>query len=86
MADFLLNNNFFEFNMKVKRQKSGTAVDTKFAPSHARIFMDVAATGFLTSQYLQSFLWLRYIDDIFFIWTLEKKNSFSFLMNLILPP
>ena len=85
MADFLLNNNFFEFNMKVKRQKSGTAVGTKFAPPYARIFMD-AATIFLTSQYLKSSLWLRYIDDIFFIWTLEKKNSFSFLMNLILPP
>ena len=85
MADFLLNNNFFEFNMKVKRQKSGTTVGTKFAPPYTRIFMDVVETEFFTSQYLQSFLWLRYIDDIFFIWTLEKKNSFSFLMNLILP-
>ena len=68
MADFLLNNNFFEFNMKVNS-----------------FLYEFLETEFFTSQYLQSFLWLRYIDDIFFIWTLEKKNSFSFLMNLILP-
>ena len=37
MAGFVLKNNFFEFNGEVKRQKSGTAIDTRFAPPYACI-------------------------------------------------
>ena len=31
MAEFVLNNNIFEFNSKAYQQKSGTAIGTKFA-------------------------------------------------------
>ena len=64
MSDFVLKNNFFEFNGKVKRQKSGTAIGTKFAPPYACIFMDEVETEFLKSQKLQPFLWLRYIAEM----------------------
>ena len=74
MADFVLKNNFFEFNGEVKQQKCGTAIGTKFAPPCACIFMDEVETEFLKSQELQPFLWLRYIDDIFFIWTHGEKK------------
>ena len=67
MPEFVLKNVFFEFNGEVKRQKSGTAIGTKFAPPYVCIFMDKVETEFLKSQELQSFLWLRYIDDRFFI-------------------
>ena len=67
MADFVLKNNFFEFNGEFKRQKSGTAVGTELAPSYACISRDEVETEFLKSQELQPFLWLRYIDNIFFI-------------------
>ena len=40
MAEFVLKNNFFEFNGKVKRQYSGTTIGTKFAPPYACIFVD----------------------------------------------
>ena len=50
MAEFVLKNNFFEFNREVKRQKSGTAIGTKFAPPYACIFMDEEETEFLKSQ------------------------------------
>ena len=50
MADFILKNNFFEFNGEVKRQKCGTAAGTKFAPPYACIFMDEVETEFLKSQ------------------------------------
>ena len=84
MADFVLKNNFFEFNGEVKRQKSETAIGTKFSPPYACIFMDEVELEFLKSQELQPFLWLRYIDDIFFLYGLmEKKSSLSFLMNLL---
>ena len=32
LAEFVLRNNLFEFNDKVKQQISGTAIRTKFAP------------------------------------------------------
>ena len=40
MAEFVLKNNFFEFNSKIKQQVSGTAIGTKFAPPYACLFMD----------------------------------------------
>ena len=83
MAEFVLKNNFFEFNDEVKRQKSGTAIGTKFAPPYACIFMDEVETEFLKSEELQPCLWLRYIDDIFFIWTHgeEKPTQFFYEFN-----
>ena len=85
LAEFVLKNNLFEFNDKVKQQISGTAIGTKFAPPYACIYMDKTETDFLKTQDLQPFIWLRYIDDIFFIWThgeaelkrfMEKQNQF----------
>ena len=85
LAEFVLRNNLFEFNDKVKQQISGTAIGTKFAPPYACIYMDKTETDFLKTQDLQPFIWLRYIDDIFFIWThgeaelkrfMEKLNQF----------
>ena len=67
MAEFALKNNFFEFNGEVKKQKSGTAIGTKFVPPYDFIFMNEEETEFLKSQEFQLFLWLRYIDEKFFI-------------------
>ena len=72
MAEFVLKNNYFEFNEKVCKQILGTAIGTKFAPPYACIFMDEMETSFLKTQQLQPFIWLRYIDDIFFIWALGE--------------
>ena len=62
MEDFVLKNNYFEFNGKIKQQISGTSVGTKLAPPYECLFMDKIQTAFVE-------MWLRYIDDIFFIWT-----------------
>ena len=40
MAEFILKNNFFEYNGKVKKQISGTAIGTKFVRPYTCIFMD----------------------------------------------
>ena len=66
MAEFVLKNNIFEFNGKVKKQVAGTAIGTKFAPHYACIYMDETETEFLKKQELQPLVWFRYIDDIFF--------------------
>ena len=90
MVEFVLKNNFFEFNGEVKRKKSGTAVVTKFAPPYACIFMDEIERErererereFLKIQELKSFLWLRYIDNIFFTLAHGEEKLTQFLDEL----
>ena len=79
MAEFVLKNNYFEFNGDVKHQISGTAIGTKFAPPYACIFMDQVETEFLQTQQCKPLVWFRYIDDIFFIWTHGKEKLNKFL-------
>ena len=64
MAEFVLKNNLFVFDSKVKQQISGTAIGTKFAPQYACIFMDKVDIDFLEAQAVKPLVWLRYIDDI----------------------
>ena len=49
MAEFVLKNNYFEFNCKVKKQLLGAATGTKFASTYASIFMDKLESDFLKS-------------------------------------
>ena len=79
MAEFVLKNNYFEFNGDCKPQISGTAIGIKFAPQYACIFMDQVETQFLQRQQFQPLVWFRYIDDIFFIWTHGEEYLELFL-------
>ena len=69
MAEFILKNNFFEVEIKIIQQIFGTAIETKFAPPYARLFINIIENDFLHSEIVKPWLWLRYIDNIFFIWT-----------------
>ena len=40
IAEFVLKNNYFEFNLTVKHQISGMAIGIEFAPPYTCIFMD----------------------------------------------
>ena len=79
MLEFILKNNYFEFNSQVKKQLLRTAIGTKFAPIYASIFMDKLETDFLKSQELTPLFWYHYIDDMFFIWTHGEEKLISFL-------
>ena len=74
MAEFLLKNNYFEFDRSVYQQVSGTAIGTKFAPPYACIFMDRLENEILDTQILKPLVWLRYIDDIFLYGCIVKKS------------
>ena len=50
MAEFVLNNNIFEFNCRAYQQKSGTAIGTKFAPPYACIYMYEVEQKFLVNR------------------------------------
>ena len=82
MAEFVLKNNFFEFHGKIKQEISGTAIGVKCALTYACIFMDEFERTFLQTQDRQQLLWLRYIDDIFYIWTHGEKKLRTFLEKL----
>ena len=82
MAGFVLKNNYFEFNGKVKQQPSGTVIGTKLVPPYACIFMNQVETEFLESQIYKPLIWFRYIDDVFFIWTHGQEKLSLFLEDL----
>ena len=80
MAEFILKNNYFQFNGKLKQQISGTAIGSKFAPTYACVFMDQIETDFLRAQKNVPFVWFRYIDDVFLLWT-HGENKLKSLME-----
>ena len=82
MANFVLKNNFFQFNGEVKRQKCGTAIGTKFAPPYACIFMDEVESFVKVRNYNLSFGSII-LTTYFLYGLMEKRSSLSFLMNLI---
>ena len=81
MTKFILSNNYFEFSEKVFQQISGTAIATKFAPPHACIYMGQVETEFLQTQRFKPLVLLRFINDIFFIWTNGGENLKNFMKD-----
>ena len=79
MAEFVLSNNYFEFDDKIYHQQKGTAIGTKFAPPYACIFMDWFEESFLATCEIQPWAYFSYIDDIFIIWTGGIKELRKFL-------
>ena len=82
VAEFVLKNNFFEFNGLVKQQVSGRAIGVKCAPTYACIYMDEVETEFLKTQERTPLVWFRYNDDIFFISTHGREHLETFLQEL----
>ncbi len=87
MLHFILKRNYFEFNNEFYLQTMGTAIGTSFAPNYANIFMSISESKMLTTapEGLKPLFWIRYIDDIFSIWThdINKLKNFYNHMNSI---
>ena len=77
MAEFVLNNNIFEFNSKVYQQKSAAAIRTKIAPPYACIYMN-EVEKFPETKRKTLFIWLKYIDDIFLSGLMVNTNQKDF--------
>jgi hypothetical protein len=67
LAEFVLKNNYFEFNSGVYSKNSGTAMHmgTKFAPAYACIFMAMVETEFLEQQVTSLFVNLPIAINIY---------------------
>ena len=59
-----------------------TAIGTKFAPPYAYIYMDCMENQFLKNKQIQPWIWFRYTDDTFFIWTASEKKLDDFSERL----
>ena len=55
---------------------------SKMAPSYANLFMDRFERGFLDSEPTRPLVWLRYIDEIFCVWTGSRPFLDAFLDRL----
>ena len=67
MVKFVLKNNYFKFNGKVKQQIWETAIGTKFTPPYTCIFMDKGETSFLEAHEMKPLICFQNIDV--FYWT-----------------
>ena len=56
-----------------------TAMGTKMAPSFANLFLGYFEVNALENAPFQPHTWLRYIDDIFMIWTEGLDNLKIFI-------
>ena len=74
----VLHKNNFEFNGKHYLQVGGTAMGTRLAPSYANIFMGDLEERLLDKYEKTPYLWVRFIDDIFAIWTHSLTELFNF--------
>ncbi|XP_044165755.1 uncharacterized protein LOC122949770 [Acropora millepora] len=82
LVELVLKNNNFEFAGKHYLQKRGTAIGTRMAPSYANLFMHDLESKLLAWVPVKPFIWLRYIDDIFMVWTEGEEKLLEFLKNI----
>lgn len=65
----VLQDNNFEFNGNHYLQTLRTAIGTKMARAYANLFMDRLERTLISEARVKPYIWLRYIDDIFVVWT-----------------
>ena len=64
-------------------QKQGTAMGTRMAPNYAIIFVHYLEINMLNKSTLKPKAWLRFIDDIFMIWSygIQALTLFMDMLN-----
>ena len=82
LADIVLKNNFFEHGNEIYKQIKGTAIGTKFAPNYAIIYLGDFEEQALDNYEFKTWVWWRYIDDIFTIWEHGEEEFLKFMEYL----
>ena len=72
----------FMRNLKKEQIKKSIYWLPPFLPPYACLFVDRMENDFFDSEIVKSWLWLRYIVDIFFIWTEGQDKLEEFLYRL----
>ena len=81
MAEFVLKNNYFQFNGKVKQQTSGTAIGTKFAATYACVFMDQVKSHPYAFAILTIFFSYEFMERMGLKACCKKLNQFHSNLN-----
>ena len=79
LMEIVLTHNNFTFNGSHYKQVFGTSMGTKMAPSMACLFMGRLEQRLLSSCPKKPLLWIRYIDDIFFLWSHGQDELQNFV-------
>ena len=82
IMNHVLTKNNFTFLDKLYLQVHGTAMGTRMAPSMACLFMGKLEERMLASAPCRPWIWWRYIDDIFFIWTSDEESLTRFIDHM----
>ena len=82
LARFVLTRNYFEFDGQLYLQKSGTAIGTVMAVVYSVIYMYKFAVDAIAARPLKPFVWWRFIDDIFAVWTHGETELLRFVAHL----
>ena len=79
----VLKSNIFRFDNTYYQQIKGTAMGTPMAVNYANLFLEKFETEMLDEYErktnLRPYVWMRYIDDIFFIWQHDEKSLQEFI-------
>ena len=78
LLEHCLTNNFVRFGQKYFRQTDGIAMGSRVAPPLAIVFMHALETMFLATSRQQPALYVRYIDDVFGVWTHGRAALFDY--------
>ena len=85
LTHHVLTKNYFLLKKKqLYIQKQGTAMGTRMAPNYTIISMYYLQSNFLETTTRKPKIWLRFIDDIFMIWShgfLELKQFINRINN-----
>ena len=73
---------FSRFNKNHFLQIAGTAMGTRVAPTYANIFMSDFENRHVYTYDKQPLLWVRFIDDIFLVWTHGESELNKFITHL----
>ena len=65
----MLRNNVFQFGEHIYTQLCGIAMGTKLVPALAAIYIGDIEEAFIGERIKKPDLWVRYIDDVFMIWS-----------------
>ncbi|GFN94116.1 hypothetical protein PoB_002062200 [Plakobranchus ocellatus] len=79
LIEIILTCNCFQFADDMWRQIHCAAIGTCMTPSYANLFMSELEDKFLASAATKPKIWLRYIDDIFLVWTHGRSNLDTFI-------
>lgn len=79
--------NYFELEGQLFRQDEGMAMGSPLSPIFANIYMEEFEQKAIASAQFQPRVWLRYVDDVFAVWSHgeDKLVEFTDYLNTISP-